>query len=353
MPARARSSWSSEARARPPKPQNASRTNSRRVRVGREWQSWRRSGDINEPIEVEYSHRNSSSGSCSRRKSSDSSTLLGCRTTASASRRCGATTRSGDPPVPRSRSERAGELVGQGAVQELQGLRRGTVEPLMHNSSTGQRIEVEERKPEVALRDQVDRAPGRIRPGRRRPSIGRGLYRSFTNSRSTGTILTLGPPAFELSRPDTASMASRLSASSRRRGNRQSNRFSGSLRSGSTRTVRSARLPIGARKDDQACIGFQRQPPKVAASQSEVGTGWAAPLGPETIGRLHQPVPKWCCQSRLTRTRAVKGWRGSVKPACKPGARLRTSAASSGSALDQDTGRAWPNGVALVLEIPR
>src|SRR5262249_26949877 len=51
-PARASSSWSKVASPRPPKPPKASRTISRRVRVGRAW--GRRSGDIQEPIEVEH-----------------------------------------------------------------------------------------------------------------------------------------------------------------------------------------------------------------------------------------------------------------------------------------------------------
>src|SRR5262249_43218775 len=54
-PARTCSPSRSEARARPLKPQNASRTNSRRVRVGSECKWKHRSGNISEPIQVEHS----------------------------------------------------------------------------------------------------------------------------------------------------------------------------------------------------------------------------------------------------------------------------------------------------------
>ena len=71
------------------------------------------------------------------------------------------------------------------------------------------------------------------------------------------------------------------------------------------------RLSIGRRQDDEP---VQRLDPPAADRQIRVanqsnnsGCDGLPPLRPKSLGVLTRPAPKWCCQRRLTRTRAVSG----------------------------------------------
>ncbi len=61
------------------------------------------------------------------------------------------------------------------------------------------------------------------------------------------------------------------------------------------------------------CIDFRLQPRatnSVASQSSSSGCVGSSPIVPKSLGVATRPRPKWCCQSRLTITRAVSGWSG-------------------------------------------
>src|SRR5262249_18067718 len=116
-------SWSkSAASARPPKPQKASRINSRRERVGRTW--GRASGDIQELIEVEQREGEFPQRLLAQERERQR-TLVGGRRPAQRQR---------EPPLddpfqiaarlpPQAAGERLGQFVRQPPIQKLQRLR--------------------------------------------------------------------------------------------------------------------------------------------------------------------------------------------------------------------------------------
>ena len=92
-----------------------------------------------------------------------------------------------------------------------------------------------------------------------------------------------------------------------------------------------AGLAVGAAEDHQPVDRLQPPAPldQRAASQSS-SSGWLgrSPLVPKSLTVLTSPTPKWCCQSRLTRTLAVSGCSGETS---QRASRVRGSGRSAGS----------------------
>src|SRR5436190_1114345 len=119
----------------------------------------------------------------------------------------------------------------------------------------------------------------------------------------------LGPPICGFSLPLTASIESRTSSAVRRRMLERQNK----LLLGSTRgpaSVALADIWYAFDISTSLCTGLIRQPPRTnsPASQSS-SSGWVGnvPNLPKSLDDATSPRPKWCCQRRLTSTRAVAG----------------------------------------------
>ena len=65
-----------------------------------------------------------------------------------------------------------------------------------------------------------------------------------------------------------------------------------------------------------ARFGSSRATNSVANQSSNSGCVGRPPAAPKSLGVSTSPTPKWCCQTRLTITRATKGFSGSIN--CKP-----------------------------------
>ena len=175
-PARACSSWSSEASARPPKPQKASRTNSRRVRVGREW-GRRASRDIEEPVQVEHGQGELLRRLVAEERERDRPLLRASAAGRAPGGRRGRRAGPGRRPASRAsrRANARGQVVREPAVEQLQRL-GGVGARLPPGAARQQRRGVErleERQPQVPLGDQVDRPPVVLVAGSRRPATAR------------------------------------------------------------------------------------------------------------------------------------------------------------------------------------
>ena len=144
-------------------------------------------------------------------------------------------------------------------------------------------------------------------------------------------------------------MASRIdSASSRRRGNRQSQRSLGVDR-GVVRRRRRSRA--GRSRESRICAVHRldrparrrrtaRRASRAARDASAVRRGRPKFDGVATI-----PRPKWCCQIRLTMTRAVSGWSGRVSQSrqLEPSAASATAMGGGGSPA-RNANRGTPRG---------
>ncbi len=103
-------------------------------------------------------------------------------------------------------------------------------------------------------------------------------------------------------------MSRTTSASTRKRGPRASRRFSGSRASNSGVTFDDCRYV--AEVTISFCIRFTSQPRADELRREPIeqfGMRRVVALHAEILRRLHQPVPKYCCQKRFTVTRAVSG----------------------------------------------
>ena len=168
---------------------------------------------------------------------------------------------------------------------------------------------LEHRIADAALREDVEAAPpgGRIVVGHARSSRGAS---SFRTDRDRCTGRSPGPPTVRSSVPATASIASRMiSASSRTprhapeepvlRIDRDVGRRCRS--SPSDRPARSASAG-GSSSGSSRCSTNS-----TASQSSSSGCDGGSPILPKLLGVRTMPSPKWCCQRRLTITRAVSG----------------------------------------------
>ena len=80
------------------------------------------------------------------------------------------------------------------------------------------------------------------------------------------------------------------------------------------------------------CSAFTSQPVRtssVASQSSSSGCDGGSPWTPKFSAVLTRPVPKWCCQIRLTVTRAVSGFSGAASHRARP-SRLRGTPEGNG-----------------------
>ena len=157
-------------------------------------------------------------------------------------------------------------------------------------------------------------------------------------------------------RPATASRLSRIaSASSRRRFIRPKRRFSGSRASASA--AGAAALLIGRRQHDEPVHRLHRpsrlDEPRGQEVEQAPGCVGRSPRSPKSLGVRTRPSPKWCCQIRLTMTRAVSGLSGRASqsascsrplPSRDPHCGSRSPARTCGNAARH--GLAEPLGIA-------
>ena len=321
------------------------------------------SGDIEEPVEVEQGQ-----GEFLERLVAEELQREGFARAASGAgpapagrrgRRSGA----GSPPASRSSrpAKAAARSFDEPAVEQLQRLGRvgARLAPrAAGHAGPGRRTSRGTAAAGCAWRSGRSSA-GRARPGRGRPATATACTGAGPGRGSTGTM-TLGPPALGFSRPETASMASRISSAVEPAAGELPEQAV--LRVAPSRprrpSERSARLAVGVAQHDQP---VDRLEPPAALDErrrqpvEQLGMAGAVALGAEVVDRLDQPraevvlpepVDDHPGRQRMRRARpasAASRVRGSA-----------TSAGSSGRSSGTRTlGGRGPTGSPLFSQTPR
>ena len=173
------------------------------------------SGNIQEPVQVEHGQGEFLRRLIAEERERDERSLRRVGGRPSASRKARSTSRSGSPPdlALEAAGEGRGEVVREPAVEHLE--RLGRVGARLAPRAAGQQrrgVEgLEERQPQVPLGDQVDRTAVVLARGSRRPATARACRAAGRGPGRPAPSRSARPPS-RFSRPETASMASRISS---------------------------------------------------------------------------------------------------------------------------------------------